>query len=308
MRIVAMAASALLMSGAAQAQVAWDRAAIIRGDPAWTGERYVLAAQPKTAGPARDLFNGRDLTGWQSWLGYADTSLTFRGDPGAEPLGTSRDTSDIFAVETVDGGPVIRAGGRYWGSLAHADELADFHLSLEYRWGALEPGQQRNNGLVYLSHGKPGAVFGTWMTGMEFQLQLSNNGMAIPMGFAMRTRTSVAQDMGIEYPHRRFQIGGRGIDLANGGPDYSVGAAVNVEKPIGEWNRIDLYVVGNRAIHVVNGVAVMELRDIGEINASGKRTPLTRGRIQLQSEGAATYFRNIRVTPIRTFPRLVKAR
>lgn len=308
MRIVALAGACALIAGMAQAQTAPDRAAIIQGDPAWTGERYVLDALPKATGAARDLFNGRDLTGWEAWLGYADTSLTFRGNPGAAPLGTSVDTGQVFAVETVDGGPVIRAGGRYWGSLAHVEELADFHLTLEYRWGGLEPGQQRNNGLVYLSHGSPGAVFGTWRTGMEFQLQLGNNGMAIPMGNAMRANTFVAQDMGIEYPHRRFQIGGRAIDLANGNPAYSVGAAVNAERPIGEWNRIDLYVVGNRAIHVVNGVAVMELTDIGELDANGRRVPLTRGRIQLQAEGATTYFRNIRVEPIRTLPRLVKTK
>ena len=307
MRIGAWAgACALLVAGTANAQ-APDRAEIIKGDPAWTGQSYGLESLPKATGPSRSLFNGRDLKGWAPWLGFADTSLTFRGDPGASPLGTSVDTGQIFAVETVDGGPVIRAGGPYWGSLAFAEDLADYHLSLEYRWGGLEPEQQRNNGVVYFSHGKPGGVFGTWMAGMEFQLQLGNNGMAIPMGNMIRTRTSVAQDLGIEYPHRRFAMGGREIDLANGNLAYSVGAAVNVEKLIGEWNRIDLYVVGNHAIHVVNGVAVMELRDVAEIDSSGKRVPLTHGRIQLQAEGATTYFRNIRVEPIRTLPRL-KAR
>ncbi|MEZ0244434.1 MAG: DUF1080 domain-containing protein [Sphingomonas sp.] len=305
MRIGAfLGACVLLAAGSASAQGTDQRAEIIKGDPTWTGQRYTLAALPKATGPARALFNGRDLTGWQPWLGYADTSLTFRGNPGASPLGTSVDTGQIFAVETVDGGPVIRAGGLYWGSLAHTEDLANYHLTLEYKWGALEPGQQRNNGLVYFSHGQPGAVFGTWMTGMEFQLQLGNNGMAIPMGNMIRTHTNVAQDLGIEYPHRRFAMDGRAIDLANGNPAYSVGAAVNAEKPVGEWNRIDLYVVGDHAIHVVNGVAVMELRDIAELDASGKRVPLTHGRVQLQAEGATTYFRNIKVEPIRALPRL----
>ena len=307
MRIGAIAGACLLLvGGAAQAQN--QRAEIIKGDPKWTGQRYRLVDLPRPTGAARDLFNGGDLSGWEAWLGYADTALTFRGNPGATPLGTSVDAGEIFAVETVDGGPVIRAGGRHWGSLAFKEVFAHYHLSLEYRWGGLEPGQQRNNGLVYHSHGRPGAVFGTWMTGMEFQLQLGNNGMAIPMGNAMRTHTSVAQDLGIEYPHRRFQIGGREIDLANGNPAYSVGAAVNAEKPVGEWNRIDLYVLGNRAIHVVNGVAVMELRDIAYLDAEGRRVPLTHGRIQLQAEGATVYFRNIKVEQIPALPRLVSAK
>ena len=305
MRIGAwMGACALLIAGNANAQ---DRAEIIRGDPQWTGVRYAIQSEPRPTSPARPLFNGRDLSGWQAWLGYADTSLTFRGNPGAAPLGTSVDTSQIFAVETVDGGPVIRAGGRYWGSLATIEEFADYHLSLDYRWGGLEPGQQRNNGVVYFSHGEPGGVFGTWMRGIEFQLQLGNNGMAIPMGNMMRSNTNVAQDMTLEYPHRRFLLTGRAIDLANGNPAYSVGAAVNAEKPIGEWNRIDLYVVANQAIHVVNGVVVMFLTNIAELDATGKRVPLTRGRIQLQAEGATTYFRNIKIEPIRTLPRFAPA-
>lgn len=301
MRIGALVGACVLVAGVARAQD--QRAEIIKGDPAWVGERYEIKSEPLPRAPARALFNGRDLSGWEPWLGYADTSLTFRGSPGASPLGTSVDSKEIFSVETVDGGPVIRAGGRYWGSLAYAEDLANYHLTLEYRWGGLEPGQQRNNGLVYFSHGEPGAVFGTWRTGIEFQLQLGNNGMAIPMGSAMRTHTNVVQDLGIEYPHRRFMFSGREIDLANGNPAYSVGAAVNAEKPIGEWNRIDLYVVGGNAIHVVNGVVVMYLRDISELDATGKRVPLTSGRIQLQAEGATTYFRNIIVAPIGTLPR-----
>src|SRR6185503_4451420 len=143
---------------------------------------------------------GRDLRGWAPWLGYADTALTFRPQtaPGtAPPLGTGADTREIFAVATVDGAPAIRAGGRYWGSLATLAEFADFHLSLDYKWGPAREGEARNNGVVYFSHGRPGGVFGTWMTGMEFQLQHGSNGMAIPMGNQMRARVLVGQDRSI---------------------------------------------------------------------------------------------------------------
>ena len=297
----------LLLAGSAAAQMTPQQAAIVAGDPPAGPQQLRLVDLPRPAGPARSLFNGRDLAGWEPWLGYADTSLTFRPQTVA-PLGTSIDTGEIFAVADIDGAPAIRAGGRYWGSLAHVDELADFHLSLDYKWGPAREGEVRNNGLVYFSHGRPGAVFGTWMTGMEFQLQHGSNGMAIPMGNQVRAHVTVGQDRTIAYPHRRFRLGGRDIDLANGNPAYSVEAANDAERPPGQWNHLDLYVVGNHAIHVVNGVPVMELRDVGELDAAGRRVPLTRGRIQLQSEGAVTWFRNIRVEPIRTLPRVVAAR
>ena len=42
------------------------------------------------------------------------------------------------------------------------------------------------------------------------------------MGNHVRARVFVGQDMAIAYPHRRFRLGGRDIDLANGNPAYSV--------------------------------------------------------------------------------------
>lgn len=301
-----MLLAALLLAGMAEAQTAEQREALIAGDPAAAPQRLVLTDAPKAAGPARSLFNGRDLRGWEAWLGYADTALTFRPRT-VEPLGTSVDAGEIFQVVQVDGGPAIRAGGRYWGSLALIEPLADYHLSLEYKWGGLEPGQARNNGIVYFSHGSPGGVFGTWMAGIEFQLEHGSNGMAIPMGNAMRTRTTIGQDRSVRYPFRVFRLGGKPIDLANGNPAYSVEAANQAEKPLGEWNRIDLYVLGDRAVHVVNGVPVMVLEDIAEIGADGARVAMTRGRIQLQAEGAETFFRNIRIEPIGALPKIMVA-
>jgi hypothetical protein len=309
MRIAPAAVVGLLCTGMAGAQTLTpQQAEIVKDDPPAEPQKLALRDVPKPAGPAQELFNGRNLMGWLPWLGYADTSLTFRGNPGAKPLGTGADWREIFSVVTEDGGPAIRAGGRYWGSLATSGEFADFHLSLDYKWGPEVQGQARNNGVVYFSHGEPGNTFGTWMTGIEFQLEHGSNGMAIPMGRAMRAHVPIAQDRSVRYPFRVFRLGGRDIDLANGNPAYSVEHANNAEKPAGEWNRIDLYVVGNRSVHVVNGVPVMALTDIGEIGPDGKRTPMTKGRIQLQAEGGVTYFRNIRIEPIRRLPRVVAVR
>ncbi len=57
--------------------------------------------------------------------------------------------------------------------------------------------------------------------------------------------------------------------------------------------------LGDRAIHVVNGVPVMEVRDL---KADGQ--PLTHGAIQLQSEGAETFFRDIVLEPITSLPKV----
>jgi hypothetical protein len=306
--VIALVCAAAMLPHVAAAQTTAEQAAIIAGDPPIGTPNLVLADVPAAAGPARELFNGRDLGGWEAWLGYEDPSLTFQ-QTDARPLGTSVDTGQVFSVVTEDGGPAIRAGGKYWGSLIHADDMADYHLSLEYKWG---PGiwppsvaETRNNGLLYHSHGGPGTIFGTWRRSIEFQLQHGSLGMVIPLGNELRTRVRVGQDMAIPYPHRRFFVMGRAVDVANGTPAWNVEGATNAEKPVGTWNRIDLYVVGNHSVHVVNGMPVMEVDDIGVIGADGSRTPLTHGRIQLQSEGAETFFRNIRVEPIKALPKVL---
>ncbi|TWB21973.1 uncharacterized protein DUF1080 [Nitrospirillum amazonense] len=56
---------------------------------------------------------------------------------------------------------------------------------------------------------------------------------------------------------------------------------------------------------MVNGVPVMVVRDLRMREGEGW-APLTHGHIQLQSEGAETYFRRITLEPITSLPRVIK--
>ena len=95
--------------------------------------------------------------------------------------------------------------------------------------------------------------------------------------------------------------------MINRTPTWNVEGASDAERPAGEWNTLDLYVLGDRAIHLVNGVPVAELSGLATIAPDGSRQPLTHGHIQFQSEGAETWFRDITVEPIRALPRIVVA-
>lgn len=301
--------AALLLPAAAWAQSSLEQARAIAGDAPAARQRLVLADLPKATGKATALFDGRSLAGWQPWLGYADPALTYRGDPNAKPVGTSRDTSGDFAVRQVDGAPAIWIKGQTWGSLVNTADLRDYHLRLQYKWGAKTwaPREKEppNNGLLYHTHGQPGEVFGTWRPSVEFEIMKGSTGMIVMVGGKVRARTTVALDPSLIAPHLRFRTTGRTVDMVNGTGTWNVEAATDAERPIGEWNTLDLYVVGDRAIHVVNGVPVAEARDLATIAPDGTRQPLTHGHIQLQSEGAETFFRAITVEPIRTLPRIV---
>ena len=77
------------------------------------------------------------------------------------------------------------------------------------------------------------------------------------------------------------------------------------EKPRGQWNRLDLYCVGQQSVHAVNGRPLTKLSQIRRRGAAGEPPqPLQRGRIQLQSEGTEVYFRNLSMRSIDALPSL----
>ncbi|MGA1798915.1 DUF1080 domain-containing protein [Sphingomonas sp. 4RDLI-65] len=299
------------LPAAALAQSSTEQARAIGGEPATGGQRLVLTDLPRAAGKTITLFDGRSLDDWRPWLGYGDPAVTYRGEPGSTPIGTGRDTSGDFAVRQVDGRPAIWIKGETWGSLVHRADLSNYHLRLQYKWGAKtwapRDRQSPNNGLLYHSHGTPGEVFGTWQPSMEFEIMKGSTGMAVVVGSKVRGRTTVTSDPSLIAPHLRFRVGGRPVDMVNGSPTWNVEAATDAERPIGQWNTLDLYVLGDRAVHVVNGVPVAAVTDIATIAPDGTRQPLTHGPIQLQSEGAETWFRSITVEPIRSLPKIVVA-
>jgi hypothetical protein len=75
-------------------------------------------------------------------------------------------------------------------------------------------------------------------------------------------------------------------------------AAHQPDRPHGEWNHLEIYVLGDSAIHVANGIVVMAIT--GALDKTGN--PLKSGQIQLQSEAAECFYKHIRLTSIQAFP------
>ena len=73
------------------------------------------------------------------------------------------------------------------------------------------------------------------------------------------------------------------------------------EKPTGQWNRIDLYCLGDTSVHVVNGVTTMVLYKSRQLEG-GQLLPLKRGKFQIQSEGSEIFFRDMKWQPIGEIP------
>jgi hypothetical protein len=73
------------------------------------------------------------------------------------------------------------------------------------------------------------------------------------------------------------------------------------ERPSGQWNVIELYCYGDTSIHVVNSKVTMILYNSRQQQGSSE-APLTKGKIQLQSEGAELFYRDFQIEPIKSLP------
>ena len=71
------------------------------------------------------LFNGKDLSGWDTFLSYVPESGS------KEIIGVNKDPQGVFSV--VEGS--IRISGQIWGALTSQQEFENYHL-LQYKPGA----------------------------------------------------------------------------------------------------------------------------------------------------------------------------
>jgi hypothetical protein len=254
------------------------------------------------------LFNGTDLTGWDTYLGIPQSVLDVpyldKDSTGkyTEAFGLNYDPMQVFSVTTEDGANVIRISGYIWGALITKEEYENYHLHLEFKWGEQKSAPReelpRNSGLCYHSTGAYGVFWTYWMR--SFELEIMEGGL----GDFVRVDETFA-DIRAEYdpesgsPGYRYSSEGEIRSVSYN--LYKVNAAGEYENPYGEWNSVDLYTLNQEAIHIINGQVAICAENLHE-QTGDVTVPLTKGKIQLQSEGAEIFYRNIYIEPIEALP------
>ncbi len=248
----------------------------------------------------RDLFNGRDLTGWDTYLG---PDLNDSGKAiGRPPLGLNNDPRHVFTIVKDSGEDVIRVSGENWGAVSTREEFENYHLQLQFKWGALSWGQKKNkkkdSGLLYHSVGKYGADYGAWMRSQEFQIEETNCGdyWGVAGGIADMPVIKKSETEYVYDPKgtmTNFREGTKQGRRCIKGSD--------AELPSGQWNTLDLYCYGDTSIHLINGVLMMILYNQKQLD-NGQLLPLKKGKLQIQSEGAEVFYKKIRIEPIEHLP------
>jgi hypothetical protein len=202
--------------------------------------------------------------------------------------------------------PVLRVSGKIWGGISTKREFENYHLQLQFKWGQLKwyprekDADRRDSGLLYHGVGEHGKGDGYWLRSQEFQIQEGDCGDYWGVAGALfDIRASMNADSIFQYD----PLG----SLLTFSDDTETGRHCkkypDAEKPSGEWNTIDLYCFKNTSVHVINGKVVMVLENSRQSD-NGKETELVKGKIQLQSESAEVFYRNIKIRSIDAIPQL----
>jgi hypothetical protein len=249
--------------------------------------------------PWTPLFNGKDFSGWERYVGPpAD---------GKPPYGLDHDPEGVFTVVQIDGAPAVRVSGKIIGGFSTKAEFEDFHFRLEFKWGkeTWPPRKDiaRDSGILYYCIGEHGAGSGGWLKSVESNIMESDYG-----SFWSVAGTIVDIEIGeerlayAEDPNSAFPVYRRGGRLMTAGLE-SGGVRPNPivpERP-GGWHTAEVISVRGDSIHIFDGRVTLVVRNARH-KVGGKIVPLTKGRIQMQSEWAEVYYRKMEVRPVKEFP------
>ncbi|ANW94931.1 hypothetical protein AXE80_00865 [Wenyingzhuangia fucanilytica] len=251
------------------------------------------------------LLKGDPSQNWDVFIGVPHK--TVKGlpnvDPNSngikgEPLGLNNDPKNVFNfIEDKKGNNTVHITGEVYGALSSKQEYENYHLKLQVKWGEQkwEPrlGDLRDSGLLYHCVGPYRQFWNVWMRSQELQIQEGDIGDYYALGGATA-----------DVPVKLTSVGGKEVKLYDLNGDFKSGntkKATDNEKKNGKWNTVELITYNGTSLHIVNGKVMMSLYNSREKTADGF-VPLTRGKIQIQSEAAEVYYRNIKIKSIDKIP------
>jgi hypothetical protein len=226
------------------------------------------------------LFNGKNLDGWYTFL---------------QKSGRDNDPQKVFSVTN----GMIRIGGEEWGCITTRKEYENYRLVVEFKWGGKTFAPRINNardcGILLHSKGVDGGSQGIWMRSIECQIIEGGTGDFIVVGDssdAFQLTTTIAKEKTDDS--YVYLPGGDTMKLTSDRINWYARDAAwkdtigfrgryDIEKPMGEWNRMECIANHGELTVILNGKIV---------NHAFRVEPRS-GRIQIQAEGAEIFFRKV---------------
>ena len=230
------------------------------------------------------LFDGKSLNGWYSF---------------AAERGKDNDVKNVFSVK--DG--LIHISGEEYGSIVTNEEYENYKLLLEFKWGektyAPRADRARDSGLLIHSAGPDGGYRGIWMRSIECQIIEGGTGDLLVVGDGSDSYALTATVAKKTSTANVFMPGGEPLTIHSGRIDWfgrdpewrdekGFRGRNDLEKSLGAWNTIECIARGDSVTIFLNGTLVNQATAVKP----------SRGRIQIQSEGAEMFVRKVSLFPL----------
>lgn len=247
---------------------------------------------------------------YQHQVGYDGTRPHDENGALLEPIGLNKPGYNVFTTTKQGDEQVIRVSGEYYGCLITKKAYTNYHFQLKYKWGkrkwAIRKDKLMDSGILYHSVGPLGAEFWrSWMLSQEFQIMEGHTGdywSQATSAIDIRAYRPEANLNPMAHESQDYLP----ISMDSPYKNYCLRSG-NYENSHDEWNTLDLYCFEDKSLHVVNGHVVMILKNSRYQDVNQKALPLTKGKIQLQSEAAEVFFKDIRIRKIDSLSKAHKA-
>lgn len=251
-----------------------------------------------------------ELSQWDSYLSFRYPE-NYQGEAPRDeagnllpPIGLNQDQYGVFTVIEENNRPVLKISGEIYGCVVTKEEYANYHLRLKVKWGDAiwhpRKNKLKDSGILYHSIGPHGAEgWRSWMLSQEFQIMQGHMGdFWSQANSAIDIRAFIPEYImnPVADKSQAFLAMGRGETV----PGYCMRSA-NYEYPEGDWNTLELICFENLSLHIVNGQVVMILRNSRYVE-DGEPIPLEKGKIQLQSEAAEVFYKDIEIRNLESLP------
>jgi hypothetical protein len=249
-------------------------------------------------------------------LSQFDVYLSYRGDQimsvlkgtapaGLAPVGLNPPNQTIFSVIEIDRKPVLRISGEVYGCATTKLAFSNYHFRAKTKWGEKkwEPrlNESKDSGILYHTIGDFGVDYWkSWALSQEFQViehGLGEYWRQATSGFDIRVGPrEPSPDRSPDAPKWNPKSPWAAFD---GASNHAL-AGSDQDKP-GEWNQIELICHAADCVHIVNGKVVMALAN-SRYKAGEEVKPLTAGKLQIQSEAAEVFYKDLEIRSIPAMP------
>lgn len=264
----------------------------------------VNVAADSGAGPWRPLLDAK-LSSFDVYLSYHGKDILGviqgKAPKDLKPIGLNPKDQTVFSVSEEKGKPLLRISGEFYGCLQTREEFSNYHLRLETRWGGKKwvprLDEPKDSGILYHSRGPFGVDYWkSWALSHEFQVIEKGMGEYWTQATSAMDIRAKPKAAGEEAP--RWDPAAPWMEFSS--PNNHALAGSDQDRG-GQWNRLELVCYQADCVHIVNGVVVMALKN-ARFSEDGKWVPMTGGRIQIQSEAAEVFYRDIEIRSIPAMP------